>query len=128
MEKNFATEEVLGWLKETAEKGADFIETQAPLLANEIVAWHFWASVTMAVMFAVIVSLLVLVLRHCIAIIKTRKESTPEFAGAFIFCSIGSVAVIVLGIASLVNVYEAVRASVAPRVVIIQHLSNYGRR
>lgn len=128
MEKDIATSGVLGWLKETAEKGADFVETQAPLLANEIVAWHFWSCVTQAVMFASIATAAAFGVRWAFKVFETTKEGHPRFGFAIVVMIVSTVCLIVPPIAFSIASYEAVKAAVAPRIVIIQYLSNHGRR
>lgn len=119
MEKNFATEEVLGWLKETAEKGVDFVETQTPLLANEIVAWHFWLHLFLAVIFTAMAAGGVTALYWAWKDYLKRGEEFEQIPAWVV----GGIMVFLGTVAAPIALHDVIKAAVAPRIVILQYVN-----
>lgn len=122
--------ELLEWMKGAAEKGGDFVAEQAPLLATEIVAWHFWSSVFIATV-AVVAAVAMFACSVCFYRWSRCKKwySDPEvpidgdckeyhLAPSGILCALSLFALLVVAVPCA---YEAVKASVAPRIVLIEY-------
>lgn len=108
---------VLEWI----ERGGAFVETEAPQLAAEIVAWHFWSSAITAVAFfaAVVASCLA---AHGYGRIydKAKSEELPPPLLAWIIAVLLSAALFLpLGV---LFVGESIKATIAPRVVVVESL------
>lgn len=119
--------ELLDWMKGAAENGGDFVAEQAPLLATEIVAWHFWSSVFCA---GVGVAFVVLFLIAAFVFFRVATSCTSDqFSDGHPKAVLGViggsacvlVAAMILGLAVVGNTYEAIKASVAPRIVLIEY-------
>ena len=121
------TDKMVEWLTEAAQKGGDFIEREAPLYAQEAVAWAFWSGVI-----GVSIGACLVVAGAILAWNAWRLSQLPEGDfnkspngtnlsvlgygfGGFLFAAIGALAV-------CCNCYGIVKSQVAPRVVIVQSL------
>lgn len=123
--------ELLDWLKTTAERSSEFVEREWPLLANEIVAWHFWSSVTAACLFAAIslsmAAIGCVLLRYWLVRPPIDRDSSiaqdtvTEGIGVG-FCSLFVAAALIGFMGVSPNAYAAVKASVAPRVVVLEYV------
>lgn len=110
--------ELIDWLRGVAEKGGEFVAEQAPLLAEEIVAWHFWSSVFMAV-----VLLLGAAFVFCVSAViwfKARRVFWDDYGPEPVLI-LPFIVVSLLLVFAASNCYEAVKASVAPRIVLIEY-------
>ncbi len=112
--------EVLG----AANGAKDFAIEQLPLVAQEFIAWEFWGSVGMATISGVIalLALVASVLLWRKANEYDRKgDSAAEGISLLFF--VAAFAFIGASLCSLIDTYHAARVSVAPRVVLIEKLS-----
>lgn len=111
------TPELMDWLKGAAEKSAEFVQREAPLLAGEIVAWHYWSSVYLAVIFGMAA---MAVIGIGLSIMVASFKGSGDGDGCFLGLVIALLGVIVgcAGVGD--NTYEACKAKVAPRVVILE--------
>jgi hypothetical protein len=107
------TPELLDWLKTTAERSSEFVEREAPLLANEVVAWHFWSSVFLA---SAILFFSFALLGFATWLWRMGGKD-PRECSMIVFL-VG----LLIWIPAIINGYEAVKASVAPRVVILEYV------
>lgn len=95
-------------------KGADFAVAQAPAVAQEIVAWELWSSVVL------VCTGIVTLVTGFLAVRATMRNYDNVAAGVF-----GIIAFPVGFVMTVVNIYFAVRAIVAPRLVIIEYLTTH---
>jgi hypothetical protein len=110
----------MDWLKTSAEKGGAFLAEQAPLYAQEVVALEFWSSVVCGVLFLLASALSALVLY---ALTQAKAKNCDEEGARFACCAAAAVLtlfLLFLGVGPCV--YCAVKAKVAPRMVIIEHV------
>ena len=115
--------EVFDWLKTAAEKGADFVSTEAPLVAAEIVGWYFWSSVFLAIVFGLFSAAFLIAGGLCIQRAVKKDEPEPWFPTGMML----GVAGLLFFVPVAVNSYFAVKAAVAPRLVIIDSLKGLAR-
>lgn len=115
--------ELINWLKDAAKSAGEFVQREAPLVANEIVAWHYWSHVFLAGLF-VAGSIAALCYSGWLWREALNKERTNDWREAATFLSIvaivASAALLFAGAGA--NVYQAIKAKVAPRVVIIKYI------
>lgn len=106
--------ELVAWIK----AGGEFVEAQAPLYAAEVVNWHFYSSVFVVICCVVlcVVSLAVsgLALMGC-------DSKRIDFFGPVCIISLVVSAFSLLPIGF--GAADAIKAKVAPRVVIVEHLA-----
>lgn len=114
--------DVLQWVQLSAEQSKDFVIEQAPLVAQEFVAWTFWESVITAV-----AALLSAVLSAWCCLLCVRKCNDerdafggPEWTMGSMLCACTTIGLCVLFLCSSLT---AVKAKVAPRVLIIEKVS-----
>ncbi len=112
--------ELMEWLKDVAQKSSDFVEREAPLLATEIVAWHFWGSVLLGS-----ISLAAFLSMVGVGVYWVRKYSddAPQWITGvllLIFCFLPGLVFIACGT-------EAIRACVAPRVIVLEAVGRLTR-
>lgn len=115
--------EILDWLKGVAQEGEGFVREQAPLVAQEIVAWEFWGNVAAAAIAcfmatAVFVGALLL----CRAAEKWADPAAEELCVA-ISVSVVAIALIASCVIVPGSLYGAAKAAVAPRVVILEYVT-----
>jgi heme/copper-type cytochrome/quinol oxidase subunit 2 len=115
--------ELMKWLHEAAENAGEFVQREAPLVANEIVAWHFWSSVFMVVLF-----LIAAVALSAAAWGFWRSSIYQDYQRDWRECATFLMLICLAGSAACAFIgggtcgYEAVKAQTAPRVVIIEYI------
>jgi hypothetical protein len=112
--------EAIDWLQQTGGKIQDFAAEQAPLYCREVVAWEFW-NATVYLSIGIIVFF-----TCCIGLFLARKEikkswdecdpGWPGCAALMALAAIGGLAMFAD------NIGTAIKAAVAPRLVIVEHL------
>lgn len=112
--------EAIDWLQQTGGAIQDFAAEQAPLYCREVVLWAFWEGVSWTSL-GLIVSIVISVL-----LFRNRKWLKSEYddvspAGFFIPV-FGTVAIAVGLLVAAFNVTIVIKAKVAPRLVIVEHL------
>ena len=113
--------EAIDWLQQTGGSIQDFATEQAPLYCREVVAWELWHGAAFAA------AGLVMLIFAAFAFKNLRKAFAPEnkadsevtvpgwFFATVIPAVLGTVLILVYG-------SSAIKAAVAPRVVIVEHL------
>ena len=123
-------QELLDWIKQTAERGGAFLEREAPLYAQEVVGWYFWSNTIQAA--ALIPAALVLgFLSWKLCRLSIQYSPDPSSGGVEVPLGMGGALAGVLcaisagfAVASIVN---ATKATVAPRVVIVEHIRGFAK-
>lgn len=128
-EKNI--NEALDWLQQTGGQIQDFATTQAPLYCQEVVAWTFWQGMSY-----VILGILLLAMSASFAkkitpaykeFEKTRKTVFDEPWAAVRWSAL-TVVLFILGFGFVAeNIGDTIKAKVAPRLVIVEHLKSLNR-
>lgn len=110
---------LLDYVGDKAKAAEGFAIEQAPLVAREIVAWQFWSSIFLIFLFVMLGAVAWSIAVYCW---RTRNDwFDPDFA-AMVAC-FAAVAGIALPLAGGgTNGYIAVKATVAPRLVIIDYI------
>lgn len=117
--------QLLEWVGSAAEKGGTFLEQELPLFAHEVVAWYFWSSIFLCCVFACIGIFLVVlsyILHSFWAEAKDRYVQEWCVAGMLVTFIFGCFS---LFGASTSNGYSAVKAYVAPRVVLLDYVKTF---
>jgi hypothetical protein len=111
--------ELLDWLKTSAEAGSGFLVEQAPLYAQEVVAWQFLCGVIFSVVFfAAALCFIAIAIRGFY-----RANANPRDEEAYCNVSMFLLAVsVVLVVFGSMFTADAIKAKVAPRVVIMEHV------
>lgn len=99
--------------KQAGSNAAQFLQEQAPQYVSEVIAWQFWSSVIFASAFAA------LALAAAVVVWQSIKRLGNDFnwVGGIIF---GTTAFFGFGAATTIKTMDAVKAKVAPRVVIME--------
>lgn len=121
-----AQAELIEWIKKTAEEGQEFVVREAPLLAQEVVAWEFWIGFTIVATWfvaAIVLSTAAwLVYKSCCK--NPEIGEPPQLPIATFTCCllfIGLLPVVFEGIPRMV------KSTVAPRLVIVEQLGRLFR-
>lgn len=118
---------LLDWVGETTKSAQGFVLEQAPLVAQEIVAWELWASVVWVVFGAVGVACLATTARVCWVKAKNHEpqdnydDTVGGFVVAVVFSMLGTLGLF-FGVCAVQTV-DAVKAKVAPRLVIVDYVA-----
>jgi hypothetical protein len=112
--------EAIDWLQATAGQIQNFAEAQTPLYCQEVVAWAFWGG---AIPGGFGVILVVIGFVAAIKFVQWMKEDRGEPNAR----TLPACAITILGlgmgiILAGMHIPQAVKAVVAPRLVIVEHL------
>ena len=112
--------QAIDWLQKTGGQIQDFATEQAPLYCREVVAWELWGNVVSAIGCVVGLGLISYLFKKTKAWINEEAEDCNPAA---IFLAIGMLLLSVfLTCGFVTSVGSAIKAAVAPRMVIIEHL------
>lgn len=112
--------EYLGSLDGAVRQAGGFVAEQAPLVAQEWLAWQFWCCVAGVVVFWLGAIACAVFARLCYTKFKTdRHGSTDWFAGVV---ALSFLTVFLCGF-SLISAGGAVKTKIAPRVVILEKIA-----
>lgn len=110
--------ELLAFVKKGAEATTDFAVEQAPLVAREIVAWTFWEALA-GCFFGVLCAAAAL---WCGKLAR-RWANCRDVGEEIMFPVVGAAAAGIVSVVVLtVNAPNAIKAAVAPRLVIIDYI------
>lgn len=109
--------EAIDWLQKTGGSVQDFAAEQVPLYCREVVAWEFWSGVALMGGALLVLLVGVLTLRKVRKLLDDDEESVIGSGVAFsIFIILPCVMAVTHG------ARRSIKAAVAPRVVIVEHL------
>lgn len=118
-----ALADVLRWVETNGQAATDFVVEQAPLYVQEYVAWVFWYNAMLAAI--CLGSVLLLFVVGQVArrmVVRDHADEVPPAAAlvaSIVFPFVIGLIPIIKGVESAA---DAVKAKVAPRVVIVEHL------
>lgn len=115
---------------EKLESGAQFIESEIPLVVSEYLNWIFYYNLIS--LMGGLVIILLSILTGFIAKSNYDYLKNPNSGGqnvfACIFFGLGTLALIIAGsIQFCINLREVVKVSVAPKVVILEKISEISK-
>ena len=121
------------WVKTTATTTQGFITEQTPLYIKEFLSWYFWEAIFFASAFGLLSVVLliggVLLLKKGTEIVENNislKYRDPSgYIGGGVFAMILGVFV---SVGFFVNVHDALKVNIAPRVVIVDELTHKLRK
>ena len=114
--------ELVGYLADSVKDGGEFVKEQAPLAAQELVAFgraYHTSVVCLAIVF--VVAYLCLVLPRCVGAMK-QLESELVFGFGLILSLAGAIASVFAGIALCHNFQPMLMAYFAPRLFILDYV------
>ena len=116
------------WLQKTGGAVQDFAVEQVPLYCREVVMWQLWTGIALCV---AAIALIPLVIYSWKVALRWSKEE-DEKAKGLNYCSksdawIGPMIAGIIGIVGIIilaghGAPRAIKAAVAPRLVIVEHL------
>lgn len=109
--------EYLQTFENGVKKAGEFSAEQAPLVVQEFLAWEFWSH------FAGAVLCLFTLLTIGVVLWKIMKATKPFDELRFAGCLIGGMSSVGLAIGLMVNSYCAGKVAVAPRIVVLEKIS-----
>jgi hypothetical protein len=115
-------EAIIAKLAAYLEKTEDFLITEVPLVAQELIQWHLWSHLIPMLIWCVIGTIGLLVancIRKKIAVKKEGGHYCGE-EGADIMVFMVSLVILVVSLG--VNLPEVIKAKVAPRVLLLEYL------
>jgi hypothetical protein len=112
--------EAIDWLQKTGAQVQDFAVEQAPLYCREVVAWEFWMGIINSSFgFLFLVTPLVMLWRY-------RQWFKEDLACLGTGSLAASILVPLISAGGLITIFncapQTVKAAVAPRLVIVEHL------
>lgn len=117
--------QAIDWLQKTGWQIQDFAAEQAPLYCREVVAWELWSGAWTAiagVLLAIIAAWLLKLMKR-LAYSGKSPFNEDEFHPDGIFPAMAAICAIVAALVCIsVGVPQAIKAAVAPRLIIVEHL------
>lgn len=112
--------EAIDWLQQTGGSIQDFATAQAPLYCQEVVAWTFWRG---SIYTAIGIGVLGVGVYFTCMIPKWLKEDKGGPTARCIIAIFGGIlGLIIGGFTTASNIGDTIKAKVAPRLVIVEHL------
>lgn len=105
--------DLIAWLKSGAEQGADFVMEQAPLLAQEIVAWEICYHGVILLFLLLGFAAVVVVCRKLFGWVKHGEDK-------FGVGLVSAIIAVFLAFFIAINLNAMIRPIVAPRLVILE--------
>ena len=120
-EQNINT--AIKWIQETGGSIQDFASEQAPLYCREVIAWEFWSGLIFggigAILFAIGIA-------AAMRFVRFIKEDDGEINGRTLSALVIAIICLFLGPVMVGDfIPRAIKAHVAPRMVIIEHISQF---
>ena len=112
--------EAIDWLQQTGGQIQDFATTQAPLYCQEVVAWTFWMGFICSLIGAIFTLIGVYWVFKFIGTLDKNKDDLTASGAVYLFGSL--IALMVGGFTFAQNIEDTIKAKVAPRLVIVEHL------
>ena len=117
--------ELLVWMMETVKSGSDFVISQAPDVAQQMIVWAQWQSIVLCGISVSFLSLLLYFLFFkTIPLAKKGHLELDEdkfLPGIILSVILSIVCVILLG-STICNLLPGIQATVAPKVYILERL------
>jgi hypothetical protein len=129
-----SADHIIKWAEQTGGKVEQFALEQAPLVCQEIVGWKMWSSLFLACVW-VLIFIAAALFAAWLRRIAVKDEALPEDSQKMTWdnrCALHVISflLVVLGTAGLIGggsacCYDAVKAKVAPRLVILETLHGF---
>lgn len=115
--------DLMDWVGSTAKATEGFVIEQAPLVAQEIVAWEFWGCIGHASLFLAFAIAGTLTIRLLWRKDKDGNLLVDDEAARFVPSILGGIACVAFVVAAADYGIHAIKAKVAPRIVIIDYVA-----
>jgi hypothetical protein len=113
--------EAINWLQQTGGSLQNFASEQAPLYCREVVAWEFWSG---SIFGGIGVALSVIGLAAAMRFVRWMEEDNGEPNSRTLPSCVIAILGLILGpILAGDNIPHAIKATVSPRLVIVEHLT-----
>ena len=112
--------QTLEWIKATAESTTLFVETQAPLYAQEVINYTIFSSILGVLVFTVLMVGFLKLGRKLLSKAKEDNWNSTEYMFGSIISFVIS---FVMGISTLCSFDSLIKCFLAPRIIIIEHIS-----
>jgi H+/Cl- antiporter ClcA len=113
--------ETINWLQQAGGTIQTFALEQAPLYCREVVAWEFWGGTIFGGLGVIVFALGIV---YSKMFFKWMKEDDGEPTLRTISTFTAAIGCLLLGFMGIeYHIPRAIKASVSPRLVIIEHLS-----
>ncbi len=117
-------DELIAYLTDAVKAGGDLVKEQAPLVAQEIIAWGIWYHTIEA---AILTLAMVWAWRYLPKRLN-RLANHHDFDIGGVFGWIGFVvASLIASVAVLIDVHNALQAVIAPRLYLLDYLKSLMR-
>lgn len=113
---------LLAGAQKAGESAVDFIIQQAPDVAQQIVAWYFWENVITSICFFIP---LALILFFGVKVFRNSDFDDGTGFSKFMSSFVMVTAFFILGGYSSFKAKEAIKAHVAPKLVLIEYIRDF---
>jgi hypothetical protein len=111
--------EAINWLQQTGSTIQNFASEQSPIYFREVVEWAFWYSALCGGLGIVLIALGIVGAFKMKSWIEKVEDQPPYLLNIF-----GTFVLLILGIClTCEHIPNAIKAKVAPRMVLIEHLT-----
>lgn len=112
-------------IEQGVDSGGEFLASEAPIFAAELLAWLFWSNILTGIGFLLAILMLGIVAYFLVQGMKSDDELVPPGLFALILLATFALMFASFAFTSFAN---AVKVKVAPRVVVVEELSKLSRQ
>jgi len=116
--------EAIDWIQKTGGSLQDFAVEQAPLYCREIVAWELWSNLSTVIGMSLCLVVASVILRKLCSLFDEGGSADEPLAYGILVTILASIVCFCFFVG---GVYGAVKAKVAPRIVIVEHLKEMSK-
>lgn len=121
-----ASSEIYGASKTGIVKAVEFAQEQSPMVVQEFLVWKFAQSVIWVIVGVIAIGALGFLIKKCVSKLKNSKSDEGEIGEIyFLPIAISVVVIVVICFINIVpNIEQIVKVKVAPRVFMIEWVSD----
>lgn len=103
------------------EKGADWLAGEVPEVVQQLLAWHFWQSAILSVIFIIPIIMFLRILPKS----HTWKDRYDDYStGAVLFWFVGGLISLVGTTLSILNMLIALKIIIAPKLYLLEYAAS----
>jgi len=118
-----ASSEIYGASKTGIVKAVEFAQEQSPMVVQEFLLWKFAQSVIWVIVGVIAIGVLGFLIKKCVSKLKNSKSDEDEIYVLPIIISV-IISVVICFVNIVPNVEQIVKVKVAPRVFMIEWVSD----
>ena len=115
--------EYLESLESTAKSASDFVITEAPIVAQELVAWTFWENTIWAVICVAAIATIGIIAKVLWGFAGSFEKEIDQTGARVMTVALSIIVSVILFAEAIIKSLAAIKACVAPRLIIIEEVT-----